>query len=1095
MFHIPEDAFSKAVLKKSLCLFMVTCFILTGVVPVSYAQAVFNLPQPGEMVGLSEAFLPVVLKGVSIHPENPLLFDFIVDNGHSKLDGQALTDETTKLVKYFLAGLAVPEKDLWVNLSPKEQDRIMTDDLSHTDVGRDMLTQDYILKQITSTLMYPEKALGRKFWDEVYQRTYQKFGSTDVPVDSFNKVWITPAESTVYQNGNNAFIAGAHLKVMLESDYQAAAHISSLPETLSPNTELTKQIIREIILPVLEKEINEGKNFATLRQVFQSMILAGWYKNVLKTSILNQVYSNSNKVNGIDIPQKDAREQVYAQYMAAYQKGVYNYIKDEFDQNTQGTLPRKYFAGGVKDLSQAPALTTDSRKVTFAGTVKKIVYKMWPAKAREAMANITPAQQQALQQSLGMFDHNARLKDIKAALQMAGLRDVHSVLPMVLGDVVSQVIDEDRVIKGASEIKRLLASRATIDRVVFNDGSAMGILLREPVVDYVFVENFAEIDVSLQGLQKKDPRFYAKEILRSFLSVVDRLKGTRILDKHDNFILYELLNAMRDTEILVARIFPDPENPGSLKLDFPDKGDKAQTITQREFEELIPVLRAFDKNTKPEYIGRALEETVKLGEVKEVRLITSDDMIPSFLFTGDGLLLGPDHLNDQGKDVSIFKVTLGDYRLMWVGLRDPLIPYVLVNKNSARIDISPKRRKGMTTEQYENELSRTFQCVIATIMKGDLTYNLNASLNQDGKLSELISAAQDKKYRTATIIFNEGNSFVKENSRITDIKFSDPVMSGDDSQQVLLDKDYFTGLILLGHGAQSGRANGDGFVTSYSFLGRDSIKWELIQVNKVGTEETSFQLKKVSDGRVALTYVDRVGKIDDRNGNKNIMARLVQAVQEGQAVKVAEEAPVWEVPEVGKSVEAKDVRQLVHDLLQDLGAKMRLPWQGNAKELLPSVEFSIAHPDDMELAGSILRSKGLKVSVNGQVISVGFVVKAKNTRENQASLYDHIVGALVKALDEDFRERKLLADGLLGNVRLATDLTWGRMQRNKADSTVIDGGIDLGQTDYLKVIATDAAGLPQFDPAQIRRLQKDLRGLVPVPVGLPQAVNVSALLN
>ena len=97
--------------------------------------------------------------------------------------------------------------------------------------------------------------------------------------------------------------------------------------------------------------------------------------------------------------------------------------------------------------------------------------------------------------------------------------------------------------------------------------------------------------------------------------------------------------------------------------------------------------------------------------------------------------------------------------------------------------------------------------------------------------------------------------------------------------------------------------------------------------------------------------------------------------------------------------------------------------------------------------------------------------------------------------DEDFRERKLLADGLLGNVRLATDLTWGRMQRNKADSTVIDGGIDLGQTDYLKVIATDAAGLPQFDPAQIRRLQKDLRGLVPVPVGLPQAVNVSALLN
>jgi len=50
----------KALIKKLLCLFMVATFVLTGLVPPVYAQAVFNLPQPGEMIGLSGAYSPVV---------------------------------------------------------------------------------------------------------------------------------------------------------------------------------------------------------------------------------------------------------------------------------------------------------------------------------------------------------------------------------------------------------------------------------------------------------------------------------------------------------------------------------------------------------------------------------------------------------------------------------------------------------------------------------------------------------------------------------------------------------------------------------------------------------------------------------------------------------------------------------------------------------------------------------------------------------------------------------------------------------------------------------------------------------------------------
>ena len=58
-----------------------------------------------------------------------------------------------RLVKYFLAALTIPEKDLWVNLSPYEKDRVITDEFGSTEMGRDLLAQDYMLKQLTSSLI------------------------------------------------------------------------------------------------------------------------------------------------------------------------------------------------------------------------------------------------------------------------------------------------------------------------------------------------------------------------------------------------------------------------------------------------------------------------------------------------------------------------------------------------------------------------------------------------------------------------------------------------------------------------------------------------------------------------------------------------------------------------------------------------------------------------------------------------------------------------------------------------------------------------------------------------------------------------------
>jgi hypothetical protein len=90
-----------------------------GPVPLAQAQD-FRLPAPGVRVRLSPEFNPPVLKGIKVHPDNPFRFDFILDKGDGQLSKAALKDESSRLIKYFLASLTIPEKDLWVNLSPTD---------------------------------------------------------------------------------------------------------------------------------------------------------------------------------------------------------------------------------------------------------------------------------------------------------------------------------------------------------------------------------------------------------------------------------------------------------------------------------------------------------------------------------------------------------------------------------------------------------------------------------------------------------------------------------------------------------------------------------------------------------------------------------------------------------------------------------------------------------------------------------------------------------------------------------------------------------------------------------------------------------------
>lgn len=294
-------------------LFLGLIFLASSVLPagISYGQVIsptiLNLPLPGSLVTTTAGFIPPLIKGLTIYPNNPLEFNFIVDTGQSgiKIENPEFRTESRKLIKYFLAALTIPDENMWVNLSPYEKDHIISAGFGQTEMGRDLLAQDYLLKQLMASLTYPEDELGKSFWDKVYAKAHELYGTTNIPINTFNKIWIVPDKAVVYEIGQTAYVIKTHLKVMLEGDYLA-----------------------------------------------------------LKESLLGQVYVDQNKIKGVDLEDKTAKEKIYQQYLEAFKKGVYSYIKEDTDPVTQKSIPRKYFSGGFDPQLEKVVNDGDDAKVT-----------------------------------------------------------------------------------------------------------------------------------------------------------------------------------------------------------------------------------------------------------------------------------------------------------------------------------------------------------------------------------------------------------------------------------------------------------------------------------------------------------------------------------------------------------------------------------------------------------------------------------------------------------------------------------------------------------------------------------------------------------
>ena len=304
-----------------------------------------------------DKFRPIHLRYLDAGSPEGIL-RFMLDKGDLKnITAEDVSASSRGLVDYFLVGLSLPDKSFWVNLRPDRPDNIIDPELEKTDIGKVLLEADLNLKKDMAGLTSPRTPSGKQYWNKLYAKARELFGTEQVELPAYTRPWIVPGEIIVRQSKANAYIYKAGLKVMLEEDY---LRDKSAPLFIDPRfkelNEYSSVLLRELVIPKLTQEVNSGRRYAPLRQVYYSLIFARWFKEYAKAALsasenrqsLPDKYAariDSGDLNGLFSKKSWSKTDYFNQYKRSFGQGEYN--ESEFINTPDGQTVRQYVSGGI----------------------------------------------------------------------------------------------------------------------------------------------------------------------------------------------------------------------------------------------------------------------------------------------------------------------------------------------------------------------------------------------------------------------------------------------------------------------------------------------------------------------------------------------------------------------------------------------------------------------------------------------------------------------------------------------------------------------------------------------------------------------------
>ena len=358
---------------------LLLCFLLI-LQQTSFAQTLdlsHYFTNPAKPALPSDKFRPLHLRYLGYDNLNND-FKILLDKGDTKkedLENKTYLDKNTQtLLKYFFIGLVLPNDKFWVNLRPDAPDNIIDDDLARTDIGRIFLEADVQLKKDTAQFTSPQTPEGKAYWDKLYQKAGELFGTENITIPTITRPWIVPNEIIIREAPDNAYIYKATLKVMLEEDYlESPSHkVTRSPDSLEDYSfkdprlkelnQYSTQLIKELIIPKLTYQANTAKRYAPLRQVYYSLILAQWFKQKYKDrdgSFKESVIFKNRPFSGRTVPKIDSgdltnltskepydKQTYFKQYQQSFKDGEYNLTEPIYILYGQNI--RRYISGGMK---------------------------------------------------------------------------------------------------------------------------------------------------------------------------------------------------------------------------------------------------------------------------------------------------------------------------------------------------------------------------------------------------------------------------------------------------------------------------------------------------------------------------------------------------------------------------------------------------------------------------------------------------------------------------------------------------------------------------------------------------------------------------
>ncbi|GGX77025.1 LPXTG cell wall anchor domain-containing protein [Streptomyces anandii] len=278
---------------------------------------------------------PVKGKGVT--------YSFSADRAANEDAGWGGQEKSRLISDAFFTWLALTPEKFWVNLNPDQPDKIMDATFGKTDAGRVLLQADLQMKHDYAKDLDPRQGTGKQLSDAMR--------AAGLPCGSVVRNWIVPKPAKVRADEGGIYILDAPLKVDSE--------VSSV-KTPSPNGEcdLTKAqretyqtLVRQIVIPDVEKKVNSAPAYADLRRVYSARVAAEYVRLQDRQQATDyRPVIDSNNVAKWPLRGKNASwtpRQTWEEYVKSFTKGDYSYPCGNGGEQKSCVL------GGV-DFSKAP---------------------------------------------------------------------------------------------------------------------------------------------------------------------------------------------------------------------------------------------------------------------------------------------------------------------------------------------------------------------------------------------------------------------------------------------------------------------------------------------------------------------------------------------------------------------------------------------------------------------------------------------------------------------------------------------------------------------------------------------------------------------